>query len=910
MSNKNHGLYCYACMSQINAGDSVCPHCHASVPYCAQDARPHDLPCGAKLRDRFVVGRVIGRGGFGVLYLAYDEHMRTTRAIKEFFPKNAVRNRETLALEYDLLEIQTDMEKSRFLEEARLLTALQDMHIPNILRVFDEFEENNTSYILMEYVDGTNLDNYLQEKLNGKMPWREAVEVMQVLLDAVEQLHKNGIIHRDISLSNVMRRSDGRLCLIDFGSAWQMTSRADPYTSRKPAYSPREQWENGPQGVYSDIYALGVCLFKLIVGGLPKDGHGDGLPLLRSQATPETIPEWLETAVSTATQVDPKKRYASCAEFKQALRRAPRHSKNKVLLSACLLAVLAVGFAIGGVHLLTGGSGGVRQVQKALTAMGYLKANKPSGELDPETLLAMKAFGDEFGVAYTGEMNSEMESAILNAVQGNGKNLFGVDRDIQLTTYHASATADMNAPNKGVTFSTLSAINTENAGNAFLRIGNLDIREKGMYTFSADVRALDDVDVKLSLCGNEEGETVHITSKSTRISVSMNCTDIGNGASGYVDFFGTIDGQNILYLFNIKVEKGSTATDWSSPEPATPQVVTVTPSVSVQETDTPEPGDVTDSVTQQPSVNRNLFGFNKQITLSAPSGGSVYMNNGVNGLIFFTDENGADGTLLRIENPGMTEMGFYTFSADVEASCEAEISVSLCDAMPAQQFSVSNVKRRIEVTANCTQYVGDGTYTGFVSISGSIAPQCTLQFSNIKIEQGSTATEWSMAPEDDPNALPVDTPVPAESSVPADTSTPEPTPEPTATPVPEVHGDGVNLFGFLNGVESLSFADGVISSEQQLNGVSFTGGSNDSATTFLRISKLNMTEEGYYTFSANVRASQEVTVSFDMCDSEMLTFTATPAWQHISFSTYCTNYVSASEANGFADMYGLITEGN
>ena len=305
-------------------------------------------------------------------------------------------------------------------------------------------------------------------------------------------------------------------------------------------------------------------------------------------------------------------------------------------------------------------------------------------------------------------------------------------------------------------------------------------------------------------------------------------------------------------------------------------VPTPTPEPTPEPTATPVPEVYGDGV--------NLFGFLNGA--EAVTFADVHLNPRPDIYGYECKNNStSETTFFRLRNLNMAQEGFYNFSADVYALQESTVWADICD--------VGNVSISLQPD---WQHISFSAYcpagAGYVDFYGALTEGDYFVFANIKVENGNVPTAWSMAPADVP------------------TPTPEPTPEPTATPVPEVYGDGVNLFGFLNGVENLSFADGVISSEQQLHGVSFTGGSNDSATTFLRISNLNMTEEGYYTFSANVCASQEVTVSFDMCDSEMFTFTATPAWQHISFSTYCTNYVSASEANGFADMYGLITEGN
>lgn len=337
-------------MSQLKTETSVCPFCKSSLPYIPTHLE--DLLPGSRLSEgRFIVGRALGHGGYGITYIAYDTKMLVRRTIKEYFPRGAVRDKNLVPVYPESEEANVDRTRKHFLHEARMMIKASEGHIPGIVQGIDTFSENGTSYILMEYLEGYTLDDHMQKV--GPFPWKTAVHYVAEALEALQKLHEKNILHRDISCNNIFLCSDNTIRLIDFGSAEPLDQAStDPgslWRSRKPAYTPREQAENRAQGAYSDIYAMGVVLFKMITGGVDRQLNGKTLPSLRNIVrNDQSIPPALDAILKTATAEEPEKRFQSAAEFRNKLLpligEKPKGSKRTGLfiVFASLLAVIAL----------------------------------------------------------------------------------------------------------------------------------------------------------------------------------------------------------------------------------------------------------------------------------------------------------------------------------------------------------------------------------------------------------------------------------------------------------------------------------------------------------------------------------------------------------------------------------------
>ena len=260
-------FYCPHCMTAFSEG-RACPAC-GQLPESYSSA-PHQLPAGTILAGRYLLGKVLGEGGFGITYLAFDLKEGRKVGIKEHFPRDKVRRMDMGATVLDT-HGGADPDafrkgKEKFIEEARTLAAVS--HIPQIIRVLNCFETNNTAYIVMEYVEGITLTQWVRQK-GGSIPARELLPLMEGLFTALQQIHAQGLIHRDISPDNVMLEN-GKLRLLDFGGAREVGHRTETLTmTLRHGYAPVEQYQPMGQGPWTDVYALSATIYYCLTGQKP-----------------------------------------------------------------------------------------------------------------------------------------------------------------------------------------------------------------------------------------------------------------------------------------------------------------------------------------------------------------------------------------------------------------------------------------------------------------------------------------------------------------------------------------------------------------------------------------------------------------------------------------------------------------
>ncbi|MBQ7956886.1 MAG: PASTA domain-containing protein [Clostridia bacterium] len=262
---------CMGCMKLYNINNSFCPYCGFAADSGAEK-HTHLYP-GTLLLGRYVVGKVIGCGGFGTTYLAWDNILQKERAIKEYLPSDL----STRAEGQTRITVFTG-EKTRqfadglakFIDEAKKLAQFNSEE--GIVKVYDSFEENNTAYIVMEYLDGETLSQYLARV--GRIPVQQAINILFPVMESLDRVHSYGIIHRDIAPDNIFLTKDGQVKLIDFGAARIETSSYSRSLTVivKPGYSAEEQYRSrGEQGRHSDVYSLGATLYKMVTGVTPPD---------------------------------------------------------------------------------------------------------------------------------------------------------------------------------------------------------------------------------------------------------------------------------------------------------------------------------------------------------------------------------------------------------------------------------------------------------------------------------------------------------------------------------------------------------------------------------------------------------------------------------------------------------------
>jgi serine/threonine protein kinase len=304
-------------------GQAVCPICDVDDLYLLPE--PHVMPLRTLLNGKYLIGRLLGSGGFSNTYLALDLNLRLKISIKEYLPRDfATRNpNQTEILVYSG-ERSTFFQqgKERFLEEAQTLARF-NRH-PGIVSITDFFHENNTAYIVMEYIEGITLKQYLNQK-GGRLPLEQVIEIFGPVMDALRSVHEVGILHRDISPDNIYITRERQVKLLDFGAARQAVGEASKSLSviLKPGYAPEEQYRTrGKQGPRTDVYAVAASMYLCISGVLPPDAldrfDEDELCPLRELVP--AVPKAVNDAVMKGLALRAGDRWQTIAELQQALK--------------------------------------------------------------------------------------------------------------------------------------------------------------------------------------------------------------------------------------------------------------------------------------------------------------------------------------------------------------------------------------------------------------------------------------------------------------------------------------------------------------------------------------------------------------------------------------------------------------
>ena len=234
----------------------------------------YSLQRNTGLIGRYVIQEVLGQGGFGITYLGIDKLYGNKVAIKEYYPQKIAMRKAQYEDVVTVTSIEEknnyDKGKKRFLDEAQVMARFNKNE--GIVKILDFFEANNTAYIVMEYLEGSTLKQYLGKY--GVIQFRNLIEMMLPLLEALIEIHSQGLIHRDISPDNIMVQHNSKLKLMDFGAARDYTESGNKSLTviLKPGYAPPEQYQtHGVQGPWTDIYALCATIYKCLTGITPPD---------------------------------------------------------------------------------------------------------------------------------------------------------------------------------------------------------------------------------------------------------------------------------------------------------------------------------------------------------------------------------------------------------------------------------------------------------------------------------------------------------------------------------------------------------------------------------------------------------------------------------------------------------------
>ena len=339
------------------------------------------LEIGYRLNGRYRVCRSLGQGGFGITYLAEDELLGQKIVIKEYFPAAFARRAEDGSIR--IME-ETDRAaftegRNRFLREARILTSLLD--VPGVVKAWNYFQENQTAYLVMEYVQGISLRSWLEQ--NGEVPsFDEALEMLRPVVLALANIHKKGLLHRDITPDNLMVGANGTVKLLDFGSARSYLREKDSEMTQtvllKSGYAPPEQYDGkSVQGPWTDIYALSATLYEMITGCMPEDA-------LQRQIRDELLepsiygakitPEQEEHLLKRGLALDERERYTSVREFSSDFYPEEKLREVRYGRSGWRIAAISGGVLAAGLLLISG--------LYAFGALGGTHTEKRAGNLD------------------------------------------------------------------------------------------------------------------------------------------------------------------------------------------------------------------------------------------------------------------------------------------------------------------------------------------------------------------------------------------------------------------------------------------------------------------------------------------------------------------------------------------------
>lgn len=312
---------CLGCMQEFEDHFEICPHCGYTQDKAPKE--PYHLAPGSHLKKRYLIGRVLGYGGFGVTYIGWDPLLERTIAVKEYLPSEfATRmpDQAGITIYPGEKNIQFDTGLAKFVEEAQRLAKCST--VPGVVRIHDSFYENNTAYIIMEYLEGQTLKQRLDRETILPVP--EAQKIILQVLYTLVAVHKKDLIHRDISPENIYLCSDGQIKLVDFGAARYAATDFSKSLSviLKPGYAPEEQYRShGKQGPWSDVYAVAATMYRMITGSTPADAMERVAKdsLKEPSKLNNQIPQNISNAIMNAMHVHKDDRTATPQAFILAL---------------------------------------------------------------------------------------------------------------------------------------------------------------------------------------------------------------------------------------------------------------------------------------------------------------------------------------------------------------------------------------------------------------------------------------------------------------------------------------------------------------------------------------------------------------------------------------------------------------
>lgn len=438
---------CVKCMAEIEG--YPCSHCGFDA---GQEIQPaHALPWNTILHGRYLVGKVLGQGGFGITYVGWDLLLEVKVAIKEYYPSGqASRQSNSARLSWYTTGGRAPEGSSgeAFLKEARKMAKISG--IPEIVRVLDTFSENETAYIVMEFVEGTTLMELVRDQ--GPMSFEDCARLLLPLLEGLNLVHAQGLIHRDISPDNIMRQTDGTLRLLDFGAAKDTSiQKSDPsQVVARRGFTPVEQYVGREIGPWTDVYAVCATMYYMITGQVPPDSlerlDGDTLDL--TQTKNHSLTKDQQAILAAGLAVKHENRTPSIGALAEQLKGAvppppppptPQRGLLKKIAVGCVAAAVVIGGGIAAFFAL-------RPDPVTVETLGCTNGSRNGGSLmveipekyiyydDKNYNLYMSAYDTEDETFYIGtEGKTSMDDRALYLNAGSDAVYYIHDGDIEDT---------------------------------------------------------------------------------------------------------------------------------------------------------------------------------------------------------------------------------------------------------------------------------------------------------------------------------------------------------------------------------------------------------------------------------------------------------------------------------------------
>ena len=311
-------MTCPYCGTINSDSASVCRSCGASL---ANARYPTALSAGTTLQDaKYRIDAVLGQGGFGITYKAFSNALGIPVALKEFHPQGSTRAGSTLRPPGTISLQEFETSRERFADEARTVAKLTvSTPNPNIVRVYDVFRDNGTSYYAMELLEGKPLESLVES--GGPLATPALVQLARQLAGALSLVHAAGLLHRDVKPDNVIMTERGAV-LIDFGSARAIAMRGRQSIVVTPGYAPLEQYaSDASRGAYTDVYALAATLYFAATGQAPVTAtdRASGTPLPLANTLNRKLTPGFAQVIDNAMRMKVAERPQSAVEFMRLL---------------------------------------------------------------------------------------------------------------------------------------------------------------------------------------------------------------------------------------------------------------------------------------------------------------------------------------------------------------------------------------------------------------------------------------------------------------------------------------------------------------------------------------------------------------------------------------------------------------